>query len=71
MKVEKCYMIFGFLVKKARLEKKWTVEDLSKKTKMPKSTIRGLENGCHRTSFSKIVLLSKILKIDLNSVVVV
>jgi transcriptional regulator with XRE-family HTH domain len=56
-------------LRERRLELGWTLNDLMRKSGIPKGHLSSIENGLARTSLETIALLAKTLELSLDSLV--
>lgn len=59
----------GFLIRKIRLEKSISQIELSKKTKIPQSTLSDLENGKYLPDIKQIKLIAEALDLPVSELV--
>ncbi|WP_081300574.1 helix-turn-helix domain-containing protein [Clostridium beijerinckii] len=58
--------ILGEVIKKARIKKSLTQQELSEKVNISRNFISDIERGRYTPSTEKLILLAKTLEIDLN-----
>jgi len=65
--IEKPYVIFGFLIRRARREEGLSVTDTAREVGLSASSLRATELGHQRIAFHFILRLAKMFNVDLNS----